>query len=85
MNIGISLGLIFISFLEFSYANDPSNSCEVKEQHKCKNPLPVQGFEVRAFIIDIERAQLQLSHLNAEFKGEYEFSDYIYYPQDKTN
>src|SRR5579863_10082860 len=79
----ISLSLIFMSFLEFSYANVPSESCEVQEQNRFEHPLPVQTFEVRAFIIDIEQARLQLSFLNAKFKGEYEFSDYIYYPQDR--
>lgn len=83
MNARIILGLIFISFLEFSFANAPSESCDVKEQHRCENPLPVQSFEVRAFIIDIEQARLQLSLLSAEFKSEYEFRDYIYYPQDR--
>lgn len=84
LNIPIILGLISVSFLEFSYANATSESCEVKEQCRCENPPSSQNFEVRAFITDIEQARLQLSLLNAEFKGEYEFNDYIYYPQDKT-
>lgn len=83
MNILIILCLIFLSFLEFSYANNLSESCEIKEQQRCEEPLSIQGFEVRAFIIDIEWAQLQLSLLGAEFKGEYEFSDYIYHPRDR--
>ncbi|HSX38221.1 MAG TPA: hypothetical protein VLE95_05260 [Chlamydiales bacterium] len=83
MNTRIILSSILILFLEFSYANVPSEFCEVREQSNFENPLSVQNFEVRAFIVDIEQAQLQLSLLNAEFKGEYEFSDYIYYPQEK--
>jgi adenylate cyclase class IV len=46
------------------------------------NPI-VQNFEVRAFIRDIAQVQKKLSLLNAFFKGEYEFKDYIYYPQDR--
>lgn len=83
MHVRIIPCLIFISFLKFSYANDLSESPEIKEQQRCENPCPVQVFEVRAFIIDIERTQLQISLLGAEFKGEYEFSDYIYHPQER--
>ena len=83
MNIRTIITSLFISFLKFSYANDLPESCEMQEQLRCEDPLPVQGFEVRAFIIDIERAQLQCSLLGAKFKGEYEFNDYIYHPQDR--
>lgn len=42
-----------------------------------------QNFEVRAFISDIAQARKKLALLNALFKGEYEFKDYIYHPQDR--
>ena len=81
MKIQIVLGLILIPFLKFPYANT-SESYEVKKLWG-ETPLPTQNFEIRAFIIDIEQARSQLSSLNAEFKWEYEFSDYIYYPLDR--
>ena len=83
MNIQILVILIFLSLVRFSYANNTSESSGAIEQSTCKIPLPVQNHEVRAFIFNIEKTKLTLSLLNAEFKGEYEFKDYIYYPQDR--
>lgn len=40
-------------------------------------------FEVRAFINDIEQIKEKLSSLNAVFKGNYSFKDYIYSPKDR--
>jgi len=58
---------------EFVLSRKTRNSMDKKDQN----------FEVRAFISDIAEAQKKLSLLNALFKGEYEFKDYIYFPQDR--
>lgn len=42
------------------------------------------SFEVRAFIGDIEQVKKKLSNLQALFKGEYAFQDYIYHQKDRT-
>lgn len=67
--------LIFIiTFITSCMQGQNNQSLSVKEK-----PF----FEVRAFISDIEHAKKTLSFLNATFKGEYAFMDYIYHSKDR--
>lgn len=79
MNLQTALTLTLSLFCQFSYASKP---LDVNEMHLQENSLKIQNFEVRAFISDIKHIESQLSLFNPEFKGEYQFTDYIYYPRD---